>query len=94
MGYLWNSSIKGWEGEHTYDSDCLAPETIKVHRKQCMQICLNDLGGGAWEALHREGRPGRPAGIQRLPLGRGIPPEGPGVTGLPSSSKSHLRPTE
>lgn len=46
MGYLWNSSIKGWEGEHTYDSDCLAPETIKVHRKQCMQICLNDLGGG------------------------------------------------
>ena len=45
MGYLWNSSIKGWEGEYTYDSDCLAPETIKVHRKQCMQIYLNDLGG-------------------------------------------------
>ena len=45
MGYLWNSSIKGWEGEYTYDSDCLAPETIKVHQKQCMQIYLNDLGG-------------------------------------------------
>lgn len=38
-----------------------------------MQICLNDLGveGGAWEALHREGRPGRPTSIQRLRLGRG-----------------------
>ena len=78
MGYLWNSSIKGWEGEYTYDSDCLAPETIKVHRKQCMQICLNELGveGVAWEALHREGRPGRPTGIQRLPLGRGHTSQG------------------
>lgn len=76
MGYLWNSSIKGWESEYTYDSDCLAPETIKVHRKQCMQIYLNDLGGqggggGAWKALQREGRPGGPAGIQKLPQGRG-----------------------
>lgn len=26
---------------------------------------------GAWEALQREGRTGRPAGIQKLPLGRG-----------------------
>lgn len=33
-------------------------------------------GGGAWEALHREGRPGRPTGIQRLPLGRGHTSQG------------------
>lgn len=31
VGYLWNSSIRGWEGEYIYDSKCLLkqPRTLR-----------------------------------------------------------------